>query len=114
MNTEAILFQSVMKGGKPFQQLSNLVLNGLSTRDDALNTDSGRLYGSLTFATGTYTLHLYKDSTKLDLVAHATGSAVGSLTISEDNDSGLSGAVNLAQYYADDTSIEAVCFLSKD
>lgn len=111
---EAILYQSVMLNAKPYQQLSNLMLDGLSTRDDALNTDSGRLYCSFTFSTPDYTLNLYKDSTKLDLVAHATKTSLGHATIVEDNDSGLSGTVNFAQYSANDTSIEALCFLSKD
>ena len=114
MSVEAIIYQSVLSEGKPYQQLSNLVLDGLSTIDDALNTDSGRLYGALTYSAPTYTFSLYKDATRMDLVAQGTATTLGVMTLTARNDSGLSGSVNVAQYAADDAAIEAVCFLSQD
>lgn len=119
MTSDCVISQSVLVNGQPYQQLSNLSLDGLSTKVDTLNTDNsganrGRLYGSFAFATGTYTLHLYKDILKTELVATATASSLGWAAISGNNDSGLSGRVNFAQYNANDTAIVVICFLSYD
>lgn len=119
MISDCVISQSVLVNGQPYQQLSNLSLDGLSTKKESFNTDNsglnrGRLYGSFTKSGATYTLHLYKDILKTELVATASASALGMATISEANDSGLSGRVNIAQYNADDTSIEVVCFIAND
>jgi hypothetical protein len=108
-----VLFQSTLDGSKPYQQLSNLQLTGLSTNDNYLNTDNGKLYGTFTHSSN-YVLSLYKDATRTLLVAHATSSTLGTVNVVQDNSSGLSGKVNFAQYLADDLLIEAICFVSKD
>ena len=119
--SEAIIFQSIMDttSGLPYQQLSNLCLEGLSTRSDTLNTDvdqfgSGKLYASLTLHSGVYALNLYKDVIKTELVAQASSATLGVATIYEENGSRLSGTVNFAQYLHDDTAIQVLCFLSSD
>jgi hypothetical protein len=115
-----ILYQSAFDNALPFQQLGDLNIAGLSTRDDTLNTDCsdatvrGVLYGSFTLQSGFYTLNLYKDITKLDLVASASSSSLGMVDLVGENGSNLSGTVNFAQYIADDTAIKVICFLSCD
>jgi hypothetical protein len=114
MKSECVLYQSTMVNNQPYQQLSNLKLDGISTVADAQNTDNGKLYGSFTYANPTYTLNLYSDVTKLNLVASATATALGIANIVGQNDSELSGTVNFAQYSANDTMIEAICVLATD
>jgi hypothetical protein len=114
MISECVLYQSTMVNNAPYQQLSNLRLDGISTVADAQNTDNGKLYGSFTYSAPTYTLNLYSDFTKLNLVATATATALGIATVAEANDSRLTGTVNITQYKANDILIEAVCVLATD
>lgn len=115
-----IVYQSTFQNAVPFQQLGDLKIDGLSTRADTLNTDCsdatvrGVLYGSFTLSAGTYKLDLFKDVTKLDKVASASDTTLGVKTLTAQNNSGLSGTVNFAQYLADDTAIRVICFLSND
>src|SRR5689334_20653620 len=102
MKIEAVISQSVKDGTKPVQQLSNLVLEGLSTKDDSLNTNDGTLYGTFAYSAPTYTLTLYMDSERTQAVASASADSLGMATITAENDSGLSGTVNLIQHFADD------------
>ena len=113
---DAILFQSAVSGGFPCQQISNLRLTGVSTNTDTptVNTYHGVLYGSLVGSSGTITLSLYSDITKLDLVAQGTTTAPGMMTIVGQNSSGLSGTVNLVQHVVDDLALVAVVTISID
>lgn len=114
MTVDCIISQTALKDGRPLQQITNLALDGISTRKDAENTDKGKIYGAFTYSASQYVLTLYRDVLKTDEVATATSSALGAATIIEANDSGLSGTVNFAQYNADDSSIEITCCLSVD
>jgi len=115
MQTEAVIYQSsVTSDGQPAQQISNLSLTGIVTIADSLNNDNGKLYGSFSYSAPTYTLSLYSDITKDNLVAQATATAMGTATVSPQNDSGISGTVNFVQYLQNDTLIEAVCCLTTD
>lgn len=115
MKIETVIYQSTLDGATPYQQLSNLVLEGLSTKDDTLNTDNGKLYGSFTKnEEETLAFNLYKDIAKTELVASVESVEFGVKELEEENDSGITGTVNLARYLADDNSIEVLCFLSKD
>lgn len=115
--TEAIIYESVLVPGTSakFQQLSNLMLTGLSTKQETLNTDDGILYGTFERSEyGIYTLQLYKDSAKTQPVASASSAVLGLATLVEENDSNIGGSVNFAQYQNDDTNIQVYCFFSKD
>jgi len=111
---EAIIRQSVLDGNKPYQQLSNLMIDGLSTKEETLNTDNGKLYGTFRYADNFYVLKLFKDVLRLNEVARATSETLGQADVVEQNDSGLAGTVNFAQYLSEDGSIEVICFLSRD
>jgi hypothetical protein len=116
MTSQSILFQSVLDPTTkiPVQQISNLQLNGISTIDALSNTDSGKLFGTFAYADPTYTLSLYKDSSRSVLVASATATGTGLATISQANSSGLSGSVNIIGFTAADNAIEALACLSMD
>lgn len=114
MTSDCTVYSSVQLQNIPQQQITNLVLSGISTNDETLNSDDGLLYGSFTFSSPTYTLSLYSDAARSQLVGTATASALGQATITESNLSGLSGTVNFNAYSADDLNIKLVCFLSKD
>jgi len=114
MIVEAIVSQTIRDGQKPVQQISDLLLTGLSSKASTSNSDSGRLYGSFVKDGDNYILTLYKDMTRLDAVASATSTTLGSVDVTEQNDSGITGSVNLIQYVADDEAIEVICFLSMD
>jgi hypothetical protein len=105
----AVVYQSSM-----IQQLSNLQLTGISTNTSTLNTDHGQLYGSFVLAGSLYTLNLYSDITKLDLVATGASSALGTVNLVGQNGSNLAGTVNFIQYVANDTSINVLVYLSQD
>lgn len=111
---DCIIYESVMVNNTPYQQLSNLNLQGISTNDATSNTDNGLLYGSFTFSSPTYTLHLYSDSAKSSLVATASSSTLGVTNIAESNSSGLTGTINFAQYSANDNLLYFVCCISRD
>jgi len=112
--SECVVSQSIRVGGVPYQSISNLVLAGLSTQDDTLNSDGGRLYGSFVKSGSNYILTLYKDGAKSESVATATTTAFGLADVVEANGSGLSGTVNLAGYENDDTSILVTALLATD
>lgn len=106
----AILYQSALS-----QQLSNLKLTGIVTIDAYSNTDSGKLYGSFSYSSPTYTFNLYSDSARTQLVASATASTSGIATIIQQNDSGISGSINiLPGTVVNDSGIEAICLFSSD
>ena len=93
---------TITEAGDAGNQLSAWVIIG----DDMSNTDNGVLYWGLTNPSGTnYTVSLYKDSgaAAADLVAEGTRSGNGSITLAEQNSSGISGTVTLAFSGADIT-----------
>lgn len=84
-------------------QVSAYVANG-ATLD---NTNDGILYQELTDVAGTRTLNWYSDAAKTSLVA--TGSKVGdgTITMAEQNASGLTGSATVA-YTIDDTDMQVL------
>lgn len=88
-----------VEAGDYANQCSNWVINGST----ASNTNAGVLYWKLTDSAGTHTVSVYKDSGMASgaLVASGTGRD-GSITLSEQNSSGLSGSVTVA-YKSNDT-----------
>jgi hypothetical protein len=99
----------------PDATLVRWVLDGAS-RD---NTNHGRLYVRVTQDADT-TVSLYRDAARTALVAEGTlvGDDTGEVTLTEENDSGLSGSVELQfasamdmtldAFYADDADLVAL------
>lgn len=90
----------IKASGDASSQLTLWSLTGVTLR----NTNVFRLYWDLSDTAGTRTVSLYKASGKAsgDLVAQGTLSGDGSITLSAQNSSGLSGSVTVA-YSTDDT-----------
>ena len=84
--------------GDAASQLSGWSLTGAALT----NTNYGLLYWTLVDAAGTRTVSLYSDAAKTALVAQGSRSGDGAITLTEQNDSDLSGSVTVA-YTADDT-----------
>jgi len=86
--------------GDGAEQLDNLVLAGL----DMANTDTGKLYWSLSDVASTRTFAIYKDDAKGsgDKVAEYVGADGTTVAIVQANGSGITGTVDLA-YTTDDT-----------
>lgn len=114
MISESVIYHSYKVSGKVLQQLTALKLDGFVTINSLLNSDAGRLYLSLTKSGSTYTVNCYKDAARANLVASGTTTAIGTITLTASNSSGLSGSVYLTTYTADDTGIVADAFLSTD
>ncbi|MEE9310813.1 MAG: hypothetical protein V3V10_00245 [Planctomycetota bacterium] len=94
---------------------------------DRSNTDHGRLYLDVSIAAGDTTVALYKDSDMLLAVASGTltGETTGTLTLTQQNSSGLTGTVMLKSakpladsfldaFYADDDDVTARHPAAKD
>jgi len=95
---------SIEEFGDVDSQLSSWSLSGVEFET---NTDvDGLIYVSLDYnGVDTYTVSLFKDSGRTEKVAEGTtGSSTGTVSLSEQNDSGLSGLVNL-DYSNDSTDI---------
>ncbi len=92
------------EAGDAADQLDNWVIEGANPG----NTDAGVLYWKLTDTAGTRTVDLYKNSDGLEENKVASGSLAGdgTITLAAVNDSGLTGAVDVA-YTADDTDLAA-------
>jgi hypothetical protein len=88
----------IVEVGDDSNQLSSWSLSGV----ELSNTDDFKLYWELTDSGGTRTVTLYKDSAKSSAVASGSKSGDGSITLSEQNSSGLSGSVTVT-YTVDDT-----------
>jgi hypothetical protein len=88
-------------------KLSSWVFNGVLIGS---NTDSaGFLYVKMDIdqpAPGDVTVSVYKDSAQTQLVAEGSRAGAGSVTLAEQNDSGLSGTVSYAGGGSDDTDIK--------
>lgn len=86
--------------GDAHEQLSDWSVTGATMS----NTDAGTLYWNLTNSGSTRTVNAYKDSAEAagDLVLQGTSSGDGTITLAEQNSSGLSGSVTVA-YTTDDT-----------
>jgi len=79
-------------------QLSSLVLADIASD----NTNRGIVYWELTNTGSTRKVDLFKDVAKASLVASGTRTGDGSITLTEQNSSGLSGSVTVT-YTTDDT-----------
>lgn len=84
--------------GDTASQLSALSITGVTTS----NSNAFVLYWNLTNATSTRTVQVYKDSAKTQLVLQGSRTGDGSITLAEENSSGLSGSVTVA-YTQNDT-----------
>ena len=95
---------TITEAGDAANQLSAWVIIG----DDMSNTDNGVLYWGLTNSGTTRTVELYKDSgaAAADLVASGSRTGDGSITLAEQNSSGISGSVTVA-YTGDDVTYAA-------
>ena len=73
------------------------------------NTDDGRLYVTINYSIPNYGLWIYKDSAKTEIVAHSEEyTGTGSIAISENNSSGISGTVTVDAVVAADADIEVL------
>lgn len=99
----------------PGGALTRWLLDG-ATRD---NTDHGRAYVRLTESGGDYTVSLFSDPARTQLVAQGTSTgASGPVSLDEQNSSGLSGGLQLREatpfdatidiFYADDADVTAL------
>jgi hypothetical protein len=98
------LMTAVTEAGDASNQMSAWSLTG----GDLGNTNAGVLYWKLTWADTTATVSLYKNSDGAagNLVAQGSGAA-GSVALSEQNSSGLSGTVTVAAKVGDDATLAA-------
>ncbi len=88
-------------------QLSYWKLPGI---DLAANTGAaGKIYVELSDTAGTRKVSLYSDSAKTALVAEGTLVGDGTVTLTEQNSSGLSGSVIVA-YTTGDLDVELTCY----
>jgi hypothetical protein len=94
------LVPTVTEAGDAGNQLSNWSLIGGGNH----NTDDGVLYWKLTNADTTRTVELYKNSNGAaeNLVASGSRSGDGSISLSAQNDSGLTGTVSVTYTIDDD------------
>lgn len=94
--------EDITEVGDDQNQLANWDFDGASKGS---NTDSaGKVYVSLTNSGTTRTVSVYKDSARTQLVAQGQRDGDGSVTLAEQDSSGLSGSVDVA-YTQDDTDI---------
>lgn len=94
------LSTELTESGDAANQLTTWILKGIS----ASNTNNYTLYWDLTNSVSTRTVKLYKAATKLaaDLVAQGSRTGDGLITLSEQNNSGMTGSVTVT-YSVDDT-----------
>ena len=91
------------EAGDAANQMSGWSFSGANPN----NTNGGLLYWSLDEVGGTYFVSIYKDSAGANKVAEGTrATASGSVTLAEQNASGLTGSVTIA-YTGDDTTLSA-------
>lgn len=91
-------------------QLSNLSLSGLTLS----NTDSGKLYWSMTGIAGALVFSLYDDSAKTSLVAQYSGAHGTDLVIAEQGGSGVSGTIDISFTAADTDSTNEILSAMQD
>lgn len=91
VNEAMSFYQSyyTLEYGDSNNYLSSFVINGSTPT----NTDRGRLYWNFTGATKT--VDIYKDSSKTQLVASGSRTGAGSIALTEQNSSGLTGSVTV-------------------
>lgn len=92
----------ITEAGDASNQLSAWAFTGASSS----NTNAFVLYYKLTDVAGTRTVEIYKDSAGSNLVASGTLVGDGTVTLTAQNSSGLSGSVVVA-YTVDDTTVSA-------
>lgn len=98
----AITGPTVTEAGDASNQMSSWVINGATAGE----TNSFVLYWTLTDSGGDRTVNVYKDSGGSNLVATGTRTGDGSVTLTEQNSSGITGSVTVA-YSGDDTTTSA-------
>jgi len=91
----------IAEAGDVADQLSGWAISGTATTS---NTNGFILYYKLTDVAGTRTVDVYKDNGGVNLVMSGSLVGDGTVTLTEQNSSGLSGSVIVA-YTADDTTI---------
>lgn len=91
----------------PNEHLTNWVLTGVDLFTNVETTlGAGLLYVSIAANADNWDVNIWKDSTRVALVAKATDIAAGATgVLAEQNDSGISGTVDLAVGIAADTNI---------
>jgi hypothetical protein len=95
--------EGITETGDQNNQLSNWSFTGAQK---GVNTDpNGKLYVTLADTSGTRTVSCYKDASRTQLVCQGSRSGNGTVTLSEQNNSGLSGSVSVT-YTANDSDIE--------
>ena len=97
------------EAGDAANQVSNWLIQGITSS----NTATGYiLYWGLANVTTTRTVTLYKAATMLtaDKVASGTRTGDGSITLTEQNNSGISGTVTVAYTVDDSTSANTLTF----
>lgn len=95
--------EDITETGDENNQLSGWSFTGAKK---GLNTDpNGKLYVTLTDTAGTRTVSCYKDAGRTQLVCQGSRSGNGTVTLTQQNGSGLSGSVSVA-YVANDNNIE--------
>jgi vacuolar-type H+-ATPase subunit H len=94
----SIITAELTIAGDVTSQLSALSLSGVSIGE----SDVFKYYWNLTDAAGTRTVQLYKDSAKANLVASGSKVGDGAISLAEQNESGLTGAITVT-YTGDDT-----------
>lgn len=90
----------IVEAGDTSNELSAWAISGLN----ATNSNVGVLYWKLTNSVSTRTVQIYKDSGGTSLVASGSRSGDGSITLTAQNGSGLSGSVTVA-YTGDETTV---------
>lgn len=91
---------SIVEAGDTSNELSGWAISGLN----ATNSNAGVLYWKLTNSVSTRIVQIYKDSGGSNLVAQGSRSGDGSITLTAQNGSGLSGSVTVA-YTGDETTV---------
>ncbi len=91
---------SIVEAGDTSNELASWAISGLN----ATNSNGGVLYWKLTNSVSTRTVQIYKDSGGTSLVASGSRSGDGSITLTAQNGSGLSGSV-VVTYSGDETTV---------
>ena len=91
-NNDNIIYRDQAEGASQImngsQEITTITLSGITNS----NSDNGHLYWSLIYASYLYTLNIYSDYAHTKLVASGSVSVSGTMTISGQNNSGISGS----------------------
>lgn len=87
-------------------ELGVVSIIGLSTKHGAATHDRGRLYATVTFASGTYTVSFYANAGRTTLVARGTTAALNAyFDLTAQGGSGISGKAWISAYSRDSSDI---------